>query len=156
VLDIPSPLGNFQQGLEWGDWYLWAGGGTSGKIYQIDIGAPYLELVGTPSFPNQIQFKLTEAQKQVGDVMVVLLSGTGVAGFSAAGVTVPLTYDIVTGVGINLLPYFLATVDKSGVALTQKFPIPPLPAGLTLWAAAATAKGTTVTSVTDPIRFKTQ
>ncbi len=156
VLDIPSPSGAFQQGLEWGDWYLWTGGGTNATIYQIDIGAPYLELVGTPSFPNQIQFKLTEGQKQAGDVTVVLLSGTGVAGFSAGGVTVPLTYDTVTGVGINLLPFFVATVDSSGVALTPKFPIPPLPAGLTLWAAAVTANTTTVTSVTDPIRFKTQ
>jgi len=156
VLDIPSPSGAFQQGLEWGDWYLWTGGGTNAKIYQIDIGAPYLELVGTPSWPNQIQFKLTEGQKQTGDVMVVLLSGTGVAGFSAGGVTVPLTYDHVTSIGINLLPFFVATVDNSGVALTKKFSIPPLPAGITLWAAAATAKGTTVTSVTDPIRFTTQ
>lgn len=156
VVDIPSPSGAFQQGLEWGDWYLWTSGGTNATIYQIDIGAPYLELVGTPSFPNQIQFKLTEGQKQAGDIMVVLLSGTGVAGFSAGGVTVPLTYDVVTSIGINLLPYFVATVDNSGVGLTQKFPIPPLPAGLTLWAAAATAKGNTVTSVTDPIRFQTK
>ncbi|MHC4814123.1 MAG: glutaminyl-peptide cyclotransferase [Planctomycetota bacterium] len=156
VLDIPSPSGAFQQGLEWADWYLWVGGGRNAKIYQIDIGAPYLELVGTPSWPNQIQFKLTEGQKQAGDVMVVLLSGSGVAGFSAGGVTVPLTYDTVTGIGITLLPYFVATVDASGVALTPKFSIPPLAAGITLWAAAATAKGNTVTSVTDPIRFKTR
>jgi glutamine cyclotransferase len=156
VLDIASPSAQFQQGLEWADWHLWAGGGTGATIYQIDVGAPYVELSGTPSFPNSIRFKLTEAQNLVGHLAVVVLSGTGTAGFPAAGVTVPLTFDVVTQICLNQVLSFAATVDATGVALTPAFFMPPLQPGLTLWAAAVTLNGTSITSVTDPIRFKTQ
>jgi hypothetical protein len=103
-----------------------------------------------------VQFKLTEAQNQVGDLAVILLSGTGTAGFSAGSLTVPLTFDVVTRIGLGILPSFAAPVDQAGVALTPAFPVPPLPAGITLWAAAVTLNGANLTSVTDPIRFQTQ
>jgi hypothetical protein len=156
LLDIPSPSGPFQQGLDWAEWHLWSSGGTNAMVYQIDVGAPYVELVGTASFPNSIRFRVTEAQNHVGDLAVVLLSATGTAGFSAGSLTVPLTFDVVTQICLGVLPNFAATVDAAGVALTPMFPVPPLPAGLTLWAAAVTLNGSNLTSVTDPIRFQTQ
>jgi hypothetical protein len=69
---------------------------------------------------------------------------------------VPLTFDVVTQICLSVVGSFAAPVDASGVALTPMFPVPPLPPGLTLWAAAVTLGGTSLTSVTDPIRFQTQ
>jgi glutamine cyclotransferase len=156
LLDIPSPSGGFQQGVEWGDWHLWTTGGNNASIYQIDIGPPYLELVGTMSFPNSIQFRLTDAQARVGDLAIVLLSRTGVGGFSAGSVTVPLTFDVLTQVCLGALPSFAATVNQNGTATTPLVPVPPVPSGLVLWAAAVTLNGANITSVTDPIRIVTQ
>jgi len=156
LVEIAAPSGIFQQGVEWADWYLWSTGGNNASIYQIDFGAPYLELVGTPNPGASIQFRLTEGQSQTGDLAVVVLSATGTAGFSVGGRVVPVTFDSVSLLSLILLPNFSATVDATGVALTPPFAIPLIPTGITFWAAAATLQGSTVTGVTDPIRFTTQ
>ena len=156
VLDIPSPAGNFQQGLAWGDWHLWCTGGTNSSIHQVDVGAPFLEFVGTMAFPNSVRFRLTDAQGQVGDVTVVLLSATGTAGFPVGGVTVPLTLDALTQLGLSVLPVFSALVDAAGVAQTPLFAVPPMQPGITFWAAAVTLRSGAITAVTDPIRFQSQ
>jgi glutamine cyclotransferase len=156
LVDLPSPSGGFQQGLEWADWHLWTSGGTNATVYQIDVGAPYVELVGTMSFPNSVQFRVTEAQAQVGELAVVLLSASGTTGFPVGNLVVPLTFDVVTQICLSIVPNFVATVDAAGVATTPLFPVPQLPAGVPLWAAAVTLNGANLTAVTDPFRFLTQ
>jgi glutamine cyclotransferase len=155
LLTIPAQA-VIEQGVEWGDWYLWGTGGPSDQIRQIDVDPPYLNLQGTPTPGMPIQFQLTDAQATIGQLAVVALSATGTAGFNVGGTVVPLTFDGVTVLSLSLLPFFSATVDGSGVATTIPFTIPLIPTGITFWAAAVTLNGGNLTSVTDPIRFTTQ
>ena len=156
LTDIPAPSGSFQQGLEWADWYLWSTGGANASVYQIDIGPPYVELVGTMSHPNTISFKVTDAQAQQGQIALVALSLSGVAGFQLGSVTIPLSLDAMTEFSVVNAPVFSAVVDASGVAQTPTITVPPLPIGIPFWAAAVTLSATNITSVADPIRFVTQ
>lgn len=155
--EFASPYGNFQQGLAWDGHFLWATGGSSNKtMSQIDVTAPFLELLGQLSPNTTIQFQMTAASGQAGNVMVVGWSVSGTTGFTLGNATIPLTFDGATQLGLALINSFSATIDASGQATTPVFNWPALPAGIPFWVCAVTFDNQGVVSVTEPFKYLTQ
>ncbi len=103
-----------------------------------------------------IQFELTMATGQANNMFVVGWSASGTQGFKVGSKTVPLTFDAVTVLGLNLLPYFAMVIDTNGNATTPQFKWPPLPPAIPFWVCGVTLGGGGVVSVTEPIKYVTQ
>jgi hypothetical protein len=118
-----------------------------------------LSFHGVPSSPNLVNFTLSNVAGEATNMVLVLLSCSGTAGFPLAdGRTVPLTFDPCTIAGLQLMPVLSATIDANGVASTPLVAFPPAPAGQVVHAAGITldANARAVISITAPIGFITQ
>jgi len=158
-----SVLGEFvppnspQQGCAWDGWFLWATGGSTPKtINQIDVNPPFVVLKGALQANTPIQFELTGATNEVGNVFVVGWSGTGATGFKVGSKIVPLTFDAFTVLGLQLLPYFSTVVGPGGSATTPQFQWPPVPSGLPFWTCGVTLDSGGLVSINGPVKYVTQ
>jgi hypothetical protein len=113
-------------------------------------------LKGALQANTPIQFELTDAPNQAGNVFVVGWSGTGTTGFKVGSKVVPLTFDAFTALGLQLLPYFSMVVDTSGTATTPQFVWPPVPGGLSFWTCGVTVDTSGLVSVNEPVKYVTQ
>ena len=159
IEEFKSPYTWSQQGLTWDGWFLWATGGQQPNLVhmsQIDVTMPFMVLKGALKANTHIQFELTRADNQAGNVFVVGWSGSGTAGFQVGKVTIPLTFDNFTVLGLQLLPFMSMIVDASGSATTPLFTWPAIPPGIPFWVCGVTMDSSGVVSVNEPIRYESQ
>ena len=157
IEEFKSPYGSMQQGLAWDGWFLWAtGGGSQKDMSQIDVTMPFMVLKGSLTPNTNIQFELTRADNQSGNIFVVGWSGSGTAGFPVGSATIPLTFDSFTVAGLSLLPFFSMVVDTSGSATTVPFTWPNVPGGIPFWVCGVTLDTQGVVSVNEPIKYVTR
>jgi len=157
IEQFKSPYGNFQQGLTWDGWFLWATGGSTLKhMSQIDVTMPFMELKGSLTANTNIQFELTRADNQSGNLFVVGWSGSGTAGFPVGSKTIPLTWDDFTILGLQLVPFFSMVIDASGTATTPPFTWPNVPSGYSFWVCGVTLGTQGIVSVNEPIKYVTK
>ncbi|MEQ8762770.1 MAG: hypothetical protein RL885_02505 [Planctomycetota bacterium] len=142
--DFPTSPGAFDRSLD---------GPADGFVACLEMG-PIVELRGQPSQGSQVHFEISAIPSaEIGRTVQVVLSCTGTAGIALPGGQVlPLTADICTTRSLLFGSLLRATITGS-VATTSTITLPPLPAGIPLWAAALTwSPGTgvvaTVTSAT--------
>ncbi|MEQ8768139.1 MAG: hypothetical protein RL885_29820 [Planctomycetota bacterium] len=144
---------------------IWVGASDSNESGLMGSGAAYvferdpisLELLGTPSGGQSIQYRVSEAT----GLAWVLLSCTGVSGglnLPNDPRDVPLTFDACTSFGLTVSPIFQGTVDAAGVALTPLHTFPSVNAGIRLYASAVTVNlgSGAFESVLCPITYQTQ
>ncbi|MEQ8762757.1 MAG: hypothetical protein RL885_02440, partial [Planctomycetota bacterium] len=97
-------------------------------------------------------FEVENAIGDTGNILLVLVSCTGNAGFPLPnGRIVPLTFDHCTTFGLEVSTLLSGIVDGSGHAATTVVPFPPLAAGQTLRACAVTIGTGGFRSITAPI-----
>ena len=159
IEEFTSPYTWSQQGLAWDGWFLWATGGQQSgmlDVSQIDVTMPFMVMKGQLKGGTPIQFELTRADNQSGNMFAVGWSGSGTHGFNVGGKLIPLTFDNFTIVGLQLLPFFSMVIDTSGSATTSPFMWPALPAGIPFWVCGVTLDQTGVVSVNEPIKYVTQ
>ncbi|MFO0981511.1 MAG: calcium-binding protein [Planctomycetota bacterium] len=118
-----------------------------------------LHFNGVPSYPNSVNYTLTNANGDTGKLALVMLSCTGIGGFALPdGRTILLTFDACTVLGFQFSFILSGTVDGSGSATTPLFQFPLAPPGVTIDCAAVTIDlplGKFV-SISGPIAFVTQ
>jgi len=149
-----SPYGAYQQGLTWDSWFLWATGGSSQKdMTQIDVHPPFVIMKGALKPGTSIQFELSGAVNETGNVFVVGWSGSGTQGFNVGGKTIHLTFDNFTVLGLALFPFFSNTVDGNGTSFTALFPWPAVPKGIPFWTCGVTLDSNGVVSVNEPVKY---
>lgn len=157
MAEFTSPYGSFQQGITWDGYHLWCTGGSATKtISQIDVTPPFMILKSPLKAGNRIQFELTDATGQTGNLFIVGWSGSGTRGFKVGGKTIPLTYDNFTTAGLALVQWFQAVIDTSETATTPLFNWPAIPAGIPFWVAGVTLSPTGLVSVTEPQKHVSQ
>jgi len=154
-----SPYTWSTQGLAWDGWFLWVSGGQQTNLIhmsQIDVHAPFVIMKGALKPGTSIQFELSGAVNQTGNVFVVGWSGSGTQGFPVGGKIVPLTFDNFTLLGLALFPFFSNTVDGNGTSFTALFPWPAVPNGIPFWTCGVTLDSQGVVSVNEPVKYVTQ
>jgi len=157
IEEFKSMYGGLQQGLAWDSWFLWATGGSSQlNMSQIDVTMPFMVLNGSLTPNTNIQFMLTRADNQSGNLFVVGWSGSGTAGFQVGSATIPLTFDNFTLAGLALIPFFSMVIDASGSATTVPFTWPNVPSGIPFWVCGVTLDSKGVVSVNEPIKYVSQ
>jgi glutamine cyclotransferase len=156
--EFKSPYAGFQQGLTWDSSFLWAtGGSTKLDVSQIDVTPPFLVMKGSLQGNTSIQFELTDAVNETGNLLVVGWSGSGTfPPIQIPGGPIPLAFDNFTVLGLQLLPFFSSTIDASGNALTPFFTWPTLPSGIPFWICGVTLGAQGVVSVTEAQKYVTQ
>jgi Tol biopolymer transport system component len=119
-----------------------------------------LRFNGVPSNPNTVSYTMTNANsQQVGALAVVFISCTGVAPTPFPnGLTVYLTLDACTLMGLGAIGILSGYVDASGTAGTLPFTFPSVPPGLTVYSAGVTYDLTRNAFLwcTQPIAWTTQ
>jgi hypothetical protein len=157
IAEFPSPYGSFQQGVTWDGHFLWITGGSSNKtVSQVDVTPPFMVLKGALKGGTPIQFEISDAINQSGNMFIVGWSGSGTRGFPVGGKTVPLTFDNFTLAGLALVPWFQMVIDTSGIATTPQFKWPAVPPGIPFWVAGVTLGPSGLVSVTEPQKHVTQ
>ncbi|MBN2492452.1 MAG: glutaminyl-peptide cyclotransferase [Planctomycetes bacterium] len=157
--EFTSPYTWSQQGLTWDGWFLWATGGQQPNLLhmsQIDVNPPFVVMKGALTPRSLIQFELSGAMNEAGNIFVVGWSGSGTSGFKVGTAMIPLTLDDFTILGLRLAPYFSMVVDTSGTATTTLFPWPAVPAGIPFWTCGVTLGPSGVVSVNEPVKYVTR
>jgi len=106
---------------------------------------PRLALNGTPHSGNNVSYTMSGlATYTYGNLMQVLVSITGDGTLSGgipvpdgSGRTIPLDYDAVTALGLDLPLLFTATINAPS-ATTLPVPYPSAPPGITVYGSAVT------------------
>ncbi|RMH03469.1 MAG: hypothetical protein D6702_05875 [Planctomycetota bacterium] len=136
------------------------GPGTVEKdVLLSPLGAPRLELTGTPQVGQGVRFYLRDGAAYPGRQFHVVLSASG-GGPGAPGIPVPGTALVLDLVNDWLSQWSLGnqgllsgTVGSSGLGFTPLLTIPPAGAGLSVWAAAVLSQGSAHEAVTPAIQF---
>ncbi|MFO0984628.1 MAG: hypothetical protein U1E76_23375 [Planctomycetota bacterium] len=134
------------------------GDGNAAKEVFVDDRITVL-LHGTPQYQSPVDFLVSNATGEQGNIAIVMLSASGTSGFTVPdGRTVPLTFDWCTQLGLELMPFLSAVIDAEGAAATPTFRFPEMPSGFTIYAAALTVKPNNahIVSISGPTSFTTQ
>lgn len=150
----PTTLSGGTQGIGWDGHFLWiVGDYNPGRVFQVDVTPPFLNLVGALSPGQMIQFRMTQATGRGERFFVVAWSGSGTNGFQVGNVTIPLTFDTFTNAGLALIPFFSAPLDAGGNGTTPAFRWPAVPVGVPFHVCGVTLDNQGVARVTEPFKY---
>ncbi len=133
-------------------------GDTDGFVAQLQP-TTQLTFNGTPAPSQSAHYTVQGLVVEAGQLAQVALSCSGQGGIPLfQGLTLPLTFDGCTQIGLLLGSQLQGTVDATGFAQTPSIAFPSVPPGITVWSAAFlwNPGSGTLSSVTLPLSFVTQ